>query len=391
MSASAVDWFTNESTATTVPAPATPRRASMLSGKSVRGSAPIRKSTSISPEAAARGSPLRRALVRSAVRPTAAAKVGDGLVLSVRPGRRPRRKAHVERAADIPAACGNEEAGMGDTSTDDRGRFGRCLGRLCDRRAAQHHHHRSRRQLGSQRIVAVEQVPQHRCGLAAAALLAPGCVAGQAGFGRRNSTRRVVPARAAPRNRRCSTGSSSRRSPHHQQCGVSAACVVDRRTWQADDKLRRQTVAQLSVDVIGSQHRACQLRPCVRVLVGAAGSAENGNRSGSGGGHSGGHSAKGTCPVGRLKAAQRLSIGEFGSARSRWRTGSQRSRHPDQGLRPSHSRTCPCRTASHGSPGRYRLPDSAPVHFASTGLQSGSRLRTSCRWTRFGPDPRAAP
>ena len=214
MSASAADGLRKVSTATTVVAPATPSLAVMLSGKSVNGSAPTKNSTSIWPPAAAARIHAASRPPSFGISPHRSVTASAASARRVRPGSRPgaRPMSSAPRTFPRRAATKNVAWGACDLTTeatsatawDDSATDERPSTTTTDPDASSSASGSS--PSSSSRSVDAASPPRQRS-LRAACGLRPVATGD-------TSTKRVVPARAAPRRRRCSTGSSSRRSPH---------------------------------------------------------------------------------------------------------------------------------------------------------------------------------
>ena len=86
---------------------------------------------------------------------------------------------------------------------------------------------------------------------------------------------------AARRTRRCSTGSSSRRSGTTSTNAAGAVDVGDGGAGETEHDLGRQSVAELHVDVVGLEHALHEARPHVGVFVGATRAADQRDRRGT--------------------------------------------------------------------------------------------------------------
>ena len=259
-SAGAFDFVRNVSTAMIRGAPAIIRRARSVSGKSASGSQPSSTRHSMLPAAAALAIP-------------------DACIPSS-----PGTQTHLDRADDVAAAqrrqhlgCRRQLQRRDDAIADLEWMLGEVGPAGDDRR-----HCPWPSCVGDRRVVPARATGLGDC-----------CRPGTRSSSRRvrlrplrfwaNSMIRLRRFCAASRSRRYSTGSSSLRSGASRMmvAALAASSMVAR---SKPSRLICAAVAQLRVDVRRADDVVGQPGPGVRVLVGAAGAAEHGDRAGAAGG-----------------------------------------------------------------------------------------------------------
>ena len=240
------------------------------------------------------------------------------------PRQQARRKPHVERSVHVAAPQRTEEPRPGDTVTQGRRGVGDGTGAFCERRPTQDHGDRptcaqhlgrgsDRRRLDTRNSAGRRRIGDEReSELAhfAGARVQP--MRGDLRQARR--TRCQLDERGAVLDDRVTQAQVERpqllfrvRAEQHDDATWRAG-VVDRGARQPQHEIGRQTVTQLTVDVVGAEHALGELGPCVRSLIGEPGPAQHCDARGVGVGQGAGCDAERLGP-GRADEVLALGVG----------------------------------------------------------------------------------